>query len=230
MKLSIIIPVYNEERTISTTIECVEKLLLPHGFQKEIIIVDDASTDTTSKILSKYSPNFYIIRHEKNRGKGAAVRSGFLASTGDIVVIQDADLEYDPSDLLFMLEPIMSGKADVVYGSRLMTNRPHRVMYFWHYLGNKLLTLISNLCTNLNLTDMETCYKMMTRKVIDDIKIKLTSERFGIEPEITARIKRYRIYEVGISYSGRTYREGKKINWKDGVAALWHIVKFNLLP
>ncbi|MEK7539484.1 MAG: glycosyltransferase family 2 protein [Patescibacteria group bacterium] len=229
MKLSIVIPVYNEESTIKTIIERVEKLSLPVGIQKEIIIIDDASTDTTPDILSQYSSRLHIIRHEKNRGKGAAVRSGFLASTGDIVVIQDADLEYDPLDLPTMLEPIMSGKADVVYGSRLMTNKPHRVMYFWHYLGNIFLTLISNICTNLNLTDMEICYKMMTREVLEDIKMKLTSERFGIEPEITARIKHYRIFEVGISYSGRTYKEGKKINWKDGVAALWHIVRFNLL-
>lgn len=230
MKLSIVIPVYNEESTIKTIIERVEKLSLPVGIQKEIIIIDDASTDTTPDILSQYSSRLHIIRHEKNRGKGAAVRSGFLASTGDIVVIQDADLEYDPLDLPTMLEPIMSGKADAVYGSRLMTNKPHRVMFFWHYFGNKLLTLISNAFTNINLTDMETCYKMMNRKVIDDIKTKLISERFGVEPEITARIKNYRIFEVGISYSGRTYKEGKKINWKDGVAALWYIVKFNLFP
>ncbi len=229
MKLSIIIPAYNEIKTIEEIIRRVKSVNLPVGIEEEIIVVDDGSKDGTREILQTI-PDIHYIFHEKNLGKGGAVRSGFLASTGDIIVIQDADLEYDPVDLSMMLEPIMSGKADVVYGSRLMTNQPHRVMYFWHYLGNKLLTLISNICTNLNLTDMETCYKMMTRGVIDDIKTKLSSKRFGIEPEITARIKHYRIFEVGISYSGRTYKEGKKINWKDGVAALWHIVKFNLLP
>lgn len=227
MKLSIVMPVYNEERTIKIAIERIEKLLLPDGIKKEIIIIDDASTDTTSEILSQYSASFHIIRHKKNCGKGSAVRSGFLASTGDIVVIQDADLEYNPLDIPHLLEPIISGRADVVYGSRLMTNKPHRVMYFWHYIGNKFLTLLSNICTNINLTDMETCYKMMTRGVVDDIKMKLMSRRFGIEPEITARIKHYRVYEVGISYSGRTYKEGKKINWRDGIAAFWHIIRFN---
>lgn len=232
MKLSIIIPTFNEKKTLPITLKRIENVVLPSGIEKEIIVVDDASYDGTPEVLSKLKLNCPLIkiRHEKNIGKGAAVKNGLLASSGDIAVIQDADLEYDPEDMKILLGPILSGRADVVYGSRLMTVEPHRVLYFWHYLGNKVLTLVSNILTNLNLTDMESCYKMMTREVVDDIKTKLTSKRFGIEPEITARVKKYRVFEVGISYSGRTYEEGKKINWKDGVAAFWHIVRFNLFP
>ena len=228
MKLSIVIPVYNEERTLGDLVGRVDTVKLPSGIEKEIIIVNDASTDSTLAKIKSLPYEYVLINHEVNQGKGSSVIDGFKAATGDMVVIQDADLEYDPNDLNSLLVPILSGKADVVYGSRLVTHLPHRVMYFWHYTGNLFLTFFSNMFTNLNLTDMETCYKMFTKKVIDDIKDKLVSKRFGIEPEITARIKKYRIYEDGISYSGRTYKEGKKINWKDGFSALWCIVKFNL--
>lgn len=193
-------------------------------------MVDDGSDEATKEVLSRWRDTIILVRHEINRGKGASVRDALKASSGDIVVIQDADLEYNPSDWSAMLAPILSGGADVVYGSRFVSHLPHRVLYFWHYVGNRVLTSISNMFTNLNLTDMETCYKMFTRNVVDDIKDRLVSERFGIEPEITARIKRYRVYEVGISYHGRTYAEGKKIHWRDGVAAFWHIIRFNLFP
>ena len=227
-KLSIVIPVYNEERTLQKLIDVVEAVDLP--LEKELIFVDDNSTDGTREILARLIGKYKVIYQDKNQGKGAAVKRGFQAATGDIVLIQDADLEYDPQEYPILIRPIIDGTSDVVYGSRLVTNQPHRVLFFWHYLGNQFLTLLSNAFTNLNLTDMETCYKMFTKKVVDEIKGKLVSQRFGIEPEITARVKRYRVYEVGISYSGRTYAEGKKIGWKDGVSALYCIVKFNLFP
>lgn len=230
MKLSIIIPAYNEEKTIEAIIDAVHKVVLPVNLTKEIIVIDDCSRDKTTEILQRLKGryNLIVFTHEVNKGKGSSVCNGLRLSTGDIVVIQDADLEYDPSEYPLLLEAILSGNADVVYGSRFISNRPHRVLYFWHSIGNRFLTMCSNMFTNLNITDMETCYKMFTRKVVNDIKDKLVSRRFGIEPEITARVKRYRIYEVGISYRGRTYAEGKKIGWKDGLSALWSIIRFNL--
>ncbi len=226
-KISIIIPVYNEARTLEELLRRVSTVALSQNLQKEIIIINDASTDGTKNILAKLPKEYIVLEHEINQGKGASVIDGLKKSTGDIVLIQDADLEYDPKNYNDLLEPILVGDADVVYGSRFITNKPHRVMYYWHYLGNCFLTLFSNVFTNLNLSDMETCYKMFTRKVVDDIKGKLVSSRFGIEPEITARVKRYRVYEVGISYSGRTYKDGKKIGWRDGFSAMWCIIKFN---
>jgi glycosyltransferase involved in cell wall biosynthesis len=228
--LSVVIPVYNEIKTLKKNLERVEGATLPDGFTKEIIIIDDCSTDGTGAFLSGLQSCYKVIFHEKNRGKGAAIRTGFSVSTGDYVVIQDADLEYDPNEYADLLKPAIAGKADVVYGSRFMSGRPHAVFRFWHYMGNKLLTSFSNAFTNLHLTDMETCYKLFSRKVIQDIGPKLVSNRFTIEPEITARVAkaRYRMYEIGISYGGRSYVEGKKIGWKDGFAALWAIVRFNL--
>ncbi len=233
--LSIIIPVYNEKNFIEKTIEKVLKAD-SLGLKKEIIIVDDASTDGTDKILKKLekkykNKNFKVIYKKKNEGKGAALKEGFLASKGDIVLVQDADLEYNPDDYPRLLEPFLKNNADVVYGSRFISDRPHRVLYFWHYVANSLLTLLSNIFTNLNLTDMETGYKVFRGDLIRKIAPKLESKRFGFEPEITARIakiKGLRIYEVGISYWGRTYEEGKKISWKDGVKAFWEVIKYNL--
>ena len=229
MKLSIVIPVYNEKNTIKEILKRVEAAPV-YNLDKEIIVVDDYSGDGTREILRSICQNHVLIFHDRNRGKGAALRSGFARASGDILIIQDADLEYDPGDYPILVKPILDGRADVVYGSRLMTNQAHRVLYFWHYLGNSLLTFFSNILTNLNLTDMETCYKAFTRDVLDKILSKLESERFGIEPEMTALFakNRLRIFEVGISYFGRTYGEGKKINYKDGLAAFWHIIKFNL--
>ncbi len=230
MKLSIIIPVYNEKNTILEILKRVEAVNLP-DIRKEIIIIDDKSNDGTVDILKSVENKFKVIFKEKNQGKGSAVIAGFKESTGDLIIIQDADLEYDPNEYREVLDPIIKGSADVVYGSRFISNKPHRVLYFWHSVGNKLLTLFSNMLTNLTLTDMETCYKAFNRKALDSVKDKLTSTKFGIEPEITALIsknKSLRIYEVGISYFGRTYEEGKKINWKDGFTAIWSIIKFNL--
>jgi len=227
MRLSIVIPCYNEEKTIRTIVDAVRAS--PYE-SKEIIVVDDCSRDNTRAILkSEIAPLVdKILYHEVNQGKGAALRTGIQAATGDIVVIQDADLEYDPNEYPLLVEPILHGKADVVFGSRFMGGQPHRVLYFWHRVGNGFLTLLSNMFTNLDLTDMETCYKVFRREIIQGIAIE--EDRFGFEPEITAKIAktRCRIYEVGISYYGRTYEEGKKIGWKDGFRALYCIVKYNL--
>lgn len=226
-KLSVVIPVYNERDTIREIVNRVSKVEI----EKEIIIVDDFSTDGTREILGDLAKNYSDLKvfyHQKNQGKGAALRTGFANASGDIVVVQDADLEYNPQELHKLLKPILDGRADVVYGSRFLGSEEHRVLYFWHYLGNKFLTLISNMFTNLNLTDMETCYKMFKKEILS--KIKIEENRFGFEPEITAKVAKLgcRVYEVGISYSGRDYSQGKKITWKDGIHALWCILKYNL--
>jgi len=228
MKLSIIIPCYNELNTLNDIINATRKL---HYDNKEIILIDDFSSDGTRELIKKSieAKVDKVIYHDRNIGKGAAVRSGIIAATGDILVIQDADLEYDPEEILKIIEPILNGKADVVYGSRFVGATPHRVLYFWHLVANKLLTTLSNMFTNITLTDMETCYKAFKREIIQSITIE--ENRFGFEPEITAKVARMncRIYEVGISYYGRTYEEGKKIGWKDSISALRCIVKYNLL-
>ena len=227
MKVSIVIPCYNEKNTIEKIVEAVRNAPLE---SREIIMVDDCSQDGTQAVLKEKISQMVdqVIYHPVNRGKGAALRSGFAAANGDIILVQDADLEYNPEDYPVLLEPLMSGKADAVFGSRFMGGRPHRVLFFWHMAGNKFLTLLSNMFTNLNLTDMETGYKAFKASVIKSIRIE--EDRFGVEPEIIAKLARTdcRIYEVGISYSGRTYAEGKKINWKDGVRAIYAIVKYNL--
>ena len=227
MNLSVIIPCYNELGSIEQVVQSVIKII---GDDGEIIIVDDCSTDGTRDILKKNIDGTFakVIYQEKNQGKGAALRRGFAAATKEIVIVQDADFEYDPCDYTYMIDPILKNQADAVYGSRFKGNRPHRVLYFWHRIGNGLLTFMSNMFTNLNLTDMETGYKAFRRDVIQSIDIE--ENRFGFEPEITAKIarKRYRIYEVGIGYFGRTYVEGKKIGWRDGVWAIWCILKYNL--
>lgn len=229
MKLSIVIPVYNEKKYIQEIVRRVRQVNLS-GIEKEIIIVDDYSDDGSRQVIKEQLESLVdkVIYQEKNMGKGAALRSGFQAVTGDIVIVQDADLEYDPQEYDKLLKPILDEKADVVYGSRFVGSEPHRVLLFWHYVGNKILTLLSNMFTNMNLTDMETCYKMFRREVLDGVKIE--QDRFGFEPEITAKVARrhWRIYEVGISYSGRNYTEGKKIKWKDGLSAVWYILKYNL--
>lgn len=226
MKLSVIIPCYNELKTIGTLVQMVRDA--PYQ-PKEIIVVDDCSTDGTRELLTNGGVDGIdrLILQETNQGKGAAVRSGFRMATGDVVVIQDADLEYDPTDYGKLIQPILAGKADVVFGSRFLGEGPHRVLYFWHRVGNGFLTILSNMFSNLNLTDMETCYKMFRREVIQSITIE--EDRFGFEPEITAKIARLkvRIYEVGISYHGRTYAEGKKVNWRDGIRALYCILKYS---
>ena len=229
MKLSVIIPCYNEENTIETIIDAV--INSKCSIEKEIIIVDDFSKDNTREKLKLLENRVHkILYHEKNMGKGAALRTGIKSATGDFIIIQDADLEYDPNEYDKILEPLIKNKADVVFGSRFAGGDSHRVLYFWHRMGNTFLTLCSNMFTNLNLTDMETCYKVFKREIIQSIEIK--ENRFGFEPEITskiAKITNIRIYEVGISYYGRTYKEGKKIGWKDGFRALWCIFKYNLL-
>ena len=226
MKLSIIIPCFNEKATILQLIDAVLDAPIK---DKEIIVVDDGSTDGTHEILKKIHDNTHIkiIYHDKNKGKGAALSTGFAAATGEVCIVQDADLEYDPQEFPLVIQPIVDGKADVVFGSRFQSGKPHRVVYFWHRVGNGVLTLLSNIFTDLNLTDMETCYKAFRREVIQSIKIE--ENRFGFEPEVTAKISRrnLRIYEVGISYYGRTYSEGKKIGWKDGVRAIYCILKYN---
>ena len=228
MKLSVVVPCFNEAGTVESIIAAVRDS--PYE-PKEIIVVNDCSTDGTREVLEKLKQRGRIdrlVHHEVNRGKGAALRTGFQQATGDVVIVQDADLEYDPGEYPRLVKPILDGKADVVFGSRFMGDEPHRVLYFWHRVGNGLLTLLSNMLTNLNLTDMETCYKVFKRDVIQSIKIE--EDRFGFEPEITAKVAKMRcvIYEVGIAYYGRTYEEGKKIGWKDGFRAIYCILKYNL--
>jgi glycosyltransferase involved in cell wall biosynthesis len=232
-KLSIIIPAYNEGKTIHLILNKVKAVNLTNDISKEIIIVNDCSTDDTEGAIKHYmeanpSMNIQYYKHEKNAGKGAALHTGIAKATGEYLVIQDADLEYDPEEYNILLKPILNGMADVVYGSRFMGGNPHRILFFWHSIGNKLLTFLSNMNTNLNLTDMETCYKLFNTKTIQSLT--LTEKRFGFEPEVTAkiaRVPRIRIYEVGISYYGRTYEDGKKIGWRDGVRAIYCIAKFN---
>lgn len=235
--LSVVIPIYNEKDHWRDLLDRVRAVPL----RKEIVLVDDCSRDGTRDQLQQFQSElqsatsdpwnqFQFVFHEKNRGKGAAVRTGLQAASGDVLIIQDADLEYDPSEYPRLLGPIVDGKADVVFGSRFLGDQPHRVLYYWHYLGNKFLTMLSNCFTNLNLTDMETCYKVFTREVIQKIGPTLQQERFGIEPEITAKVARhrFRVYEMSISYSGRTYDQGKKIGWRDGFKALYCIVRYGL--
>jgi len=222
--LNVVIPVYNERATVREIVRRVRAADI--GFPKEIIVVDDGSTDGTREELAGLeAPDLRILLHDRNRGKGAALRTGFAAATGDIVLVQDADLEYDPAEYPKLLGPILDGRADVVYGSRFL-GEPHRVLFFWHAVGNRILTTLSNMVTNLNLTDMETCYKAFRREIL--ARIRLKSDRFGFEPEVTVKAAKLhcRIYEVPISYSGRDYAEGKKIGWRDGLAALFHIVRY----
>lgn len=232
--LSIVIPAYNEGRTIHRILDRVKAVELNHDLTKEVIIVNDFSKDNTEEAILKYqkeNPELPITyyKHDKNKGKGAALHTGIDKASGDFIVIQDADLEYNPAEYNILLQPILDDFADVVYGSRFMGGKPHRILFFWHSIGNKMLTAASNAMTNLNLTDMETCYKMWRSEIIKSVKLK--EQRFGFEPEVTAKVSRIpkvRIYEVGISYYGRTYEEGKKINWKDGVRAIYCILKYNI--
>jgi glycosyltransferase involved in cell wall biosynthesis len=232
--LSIIVPAYNEEKTIHLILNKIKEVALINNIKKEVVIVNDCSKDKTSEAIKIYMSNnpelnISYYEHEVNKGKGAALHTGIAKATGEILVIQDADLEYDPNEYNDLLKPFYVADADVVYGSRFIGGNPHRILFFWHTIGNKLLTFLSNALTNLNLTDMETCYKMFKREIIQGLELK--EKRFGFEPEVTAKIskiKEIKIYEIGISYYGRTYAEGKKISWKDGFRALWCIAKYNL--
>lgn len=234
-KLSIVIPAYNEATTIHFILNKIKEVNLINSIEKEIIIVNDCSSDNTEKTIQNYIKenvdlNIKYLKHNLNKGKGAALHTGIQNATGEYLIIQDADLEYDPSEYNILLKPVLDGFADIVYGSRFIGGKPHRILFFWHTIGNKLLTFLSNMFSNLNLTDMETCYKLFRTSIIQNIKLK--EQKFGFEPEITAKISRIpkiRIYEVGISYYGRTYDDGKKIGWKDGVRAIYCILKYGLL-
>ncbi len=233
-KLSIVIPCYNEEKTIHLILDKIRQVVLLNNIKKEFIVVNDCSDDKTREAIENYfiqykELDFKLFNHEMNKGKGAAIHTGIANATGDYLVIQDADLEYNPNEFNLLLQPVADGFADIVFGSRFMGGNPHRILFFWHSIGNKFLTTISNIFTNLNLTDMETCYKLFRTDIIQGIKLK--EKRFGFEPEVTAkvsRVKNARIYEVGISYYGRTYEEGKKIGWRDGLWAIWCIFKYNI--